>query len=203
MIPIRWEDDTAIFNLSQIDMYGEPDYFGYTKYIVLDNVVNYVVDYKMSIERKLRPVHRYNRVDRFRFTLAQLLGAKGNVPKEILAIVQDSKADSWSDIRYVLKKNDYSRYYNRIPVICHRLGIKPPIYIKWDNALYHKMCTKFLCIQERYRTLNVNRKYFPSIRFIALKILEMFGATFEDGFKFIRTKRKLDALDDIWNQVVI
>ena len=44
-----------------------------------------------------------------------------------------------------------------------------------------------------------SRKYFPSLKFIAVKLLEKHGIKCNFDIPFIRTKRKQKALDIVWS----
>lgn len=83
--------------------------------------------------KRIRPVHRYNRVERFEFVLGQLLGLRGHVPEEIVEMCEEVDRDKrvvWDSVRGVLKANGKRKYYNRIPGIIWRLG-KPRSGLRW------------------------------------------------------------------------
>ena len=186
MNPVRWESQLAVFTTTQVDMYGPPDYFGYDKFIVVnDNESPMVMDYNMGINKlalasnlwleigmtheKLRPVHRYSRVERFSRTLAQLLKLKGNVPHTVVALM--SGCEDWESIRTVLKKTGNNKYYNCIPVIMERLKLPEPITLNVTNTLFLKMVNDFEKFQAEFEELETRPKYFPSLRYIAFKVL--------------------------------
>lgn len=198
MLPYKYENEIPFFKKHDCDIYGMPDYYGYSDYRVIDNEQTYVVDFTMECERKLRPIHRYKRSERFTFILAQLLGLRGDIDTEILYYCKECK--SWDDIRKVLKSLNKSRLCNRIPYIMKYLKLEPPIKIEINNLLFNKIEHDFLRVQENFKRINffLDRKYFPSLRYIACKLLEKHGAKINKNIKFIRTRHKLDALDKIW-----
>jgi len=198
------EGEVAVFTTSMIDLYGPPDYFGYDKFIVVsDNESPFVLDYEMQHgnngREKLRPIHRYNRVERFTKILGQLLGVKGVIPTTVFALVKD--CTSWDDIRSVLKRNGNKQYYNLIPTIMKKLGLQPPIMIELDNTLFLKMVNDFMIFQDRYIQMETTQKYFPSLRYIAFKILQDNYADF-DSVLFIRTPRVEKKLEAIWDSIM-
>lgn len=199
MIPHSEENGTLVFLKSSCDLYGMPDLYGYTNYIVIDNVQEYVTDYKMGEDRKLRPIHRYNRKDRFVFILCQLLGLRGFVPDEIVEECRGCR--SWEEIRKVLKSLKKSKYYNRIPFIMKRLGLPQPVSLDITNDMFRMIVDDFLTIQFKIDTMNTGRKYFPSLRYIAIKLIESYGG--ECNVEFIRTKRKFVSLNTLWAKISI
>jgi hypothetical protein len=44
------------------------------------------------------------------------------------------------------------------------------------------------------------RKYFPNLRFVALKLIEKYGGKFNLKIPFIRTRRKFKILEKIINE---
>jgi hypothetical protein len=64
------------------------------------------MDWKMSIERPMRPIHRYSRVERFTNTLAQLIACRGKVPKDLITEIKkvgftDNPDLIWNQIRAI------------------------------------------------------------------------------------------------------
>lgn len=198
------EGSTAVFTTSQIDLYGFPEYYGYTDYLVIsDNECPMVMDYAMEqggdTRGKLRPVHRYNRTERFTRILAQLLGLKTTVPSHLLAHM--GECTCWEDVRQVLKQQGASRYYNCVPSIMVQLGLERPITLAVDNTLFLKMVNDFQLFQAQYARQTHASKYFPSLRYIAFKIMQDNNAEFND-VQFIRTRRIEDKLDKIWENIM-
>ena len=60
MNPIRYDGTVAVFNVEDVDLWGEPCYFGYEDYIVvssLDYERPLTADYKFELDReRARPV---------------------------------------------------------------------------------------------------------------------------------------------------
>ena len=194
MIPHGEENGVLVFLKSDCDLYGMPFHYGYESYLVIDNVQEYVTDYGMALERKLRPIHRYNRKDRFVFILGQLLGLRGDVDQETLQKCE--YCTCWEEIRKVLKSIKKSKLYNRIPFIMKYLGLKSPVKLEINNTLFRQIIDDFLVLQNNFKELKSTRKYFPSLRFIAIKLIETYGGSCD--INYIRTKRKLSDLNYIW-----
>jgi len=49
----------------------------------------------------------------------------------------------------------------------------------------------------------MGRIYFPSLRFVAFKLLEMYNVKFEYSIPFARTPRKLQAMEKIWGYLLL
>lgn len=208
--PIRFEGDMPVFTSEQINDYGLPDLYGYHNYEVIElehTAHPLVTDFKFICERERpRPIHRYNRIERFEFILAQLLGRRGDVPDVVIRMMGYVNKDTqcvWNSVRSILKHYKQRKYYNRIPTIILKLGLGP--VFTWDRSqqTYDQIIKDFKILHNVFeyqpKRQQWNRKYFPSLRFVAVKLLERYGATCNFKVDFIRTKRKRKALGDIWN----
>ncbi len=203
--PIRFDDKVAIFDTDQIDLFGPPELYGYTNYQVIESSAHMVADWSFEQGReRARPIHRYNRVERFEFTLAQLLGLRGDIPYYVMAVMEyaDKTPDKcYNSIRSILKHYKFRKYYNRIPQIMFRLGLGN--VFEWDrtDTTYRAIVNDFRKLQalfEQKKKFEWKRKYFPPLRFIAIKLIERYGGKCNFDINFIRTKRKQKSLGDIW-----
>lgn len=207
MKPIRMEGDVAVFSTRDVDDYGFPEIYGYDKYIIIESRGNFVTDYKMEHEYDLRPIHRYSRIARFKSTLFQLLGDRGAVEPQAYVMVQSylnpASKNLWNDTRKILKHYKMRHCYNRIPKILEKLGhgrlYNPITCEQIDNIVndFLSLSTKF-----DYSKQKLARSYFPSIRFIALKLLELHQITPNYKVPFVRTERKSKALNEVWDTLV-
>ena len=80
--PIRFDDDQVpVYTSQQIDLFGLPDHWGIVVYRVIElreDAAPFVMDFKMERDRnRLRPIHRYSRVERFESILYQLIACRG------------------------------------------------------------------------------------------------------------------------------
>lgn len=210
MHPIRYEGDTAVFSSDQLDIFGEPDLYGYDNYIVIqsrNNLSPTELDWssQQTYQGNQRPIHRYKRVERFEYVLAQLLGQRGQVPDEIFTLMANVDRDPnkcWDSARSLLKKHRLTRYYQRIPSILYKLGIGKTI--DWDESqeTYAEIIDEFKSMNYHFEKLNStygwNRKYFPNLRYIASKLLTKRGFKVNFKVNFIRTSRKNKRLAELW-----
>lgn len=204
MLPIGYDanDSTLpLFTTSQIDDYGLPLFWGYDRYLVVEtrDDTKYVTDFKMEQEMYRRPIHRYNRRERFYHTLTYLLGDRGKVPPTVLLICNIYAEPTWEGVRKVLKEYKWRVYYNRIPFILQHMVGKQMAQVKaeqyraimadfdWFHAWFEQ--NKFL----------MDRKYFPNMKFIALKLMDRHGIVTTHPIPGARTKRKTKELEEIWD----
>ena len=209
--PIRIENYIPVYDSQQYDMYGSPENWGISSFLIIETQESsrpMVTDYKMEMERRgaLRPVHHYSRIERFENVLYQLLGCRGIVPKFIIEHIQSTGYDKdpdfiWDSIRTILKNKKWSLYYNRIPIIIQIIGYNRKIDFGDSNEFLENVVTDFKMISSRYEQLksSIGRSYFPSLRFIAFKLIIKHGATFQYRIPYIRTPRKIDLLEGIWS----
>jgi hypothetical protein len=208
--PHRMEGPIPVFTSEQINDYGPPELYGFTNYQVIElecTAHPRVADYQFERDRERpRPIHRYNRIERFEFILAQLLGRRGDIPDTVMGMMHYLNKDKdkvWNSARSILKHYKQRKYYNRIPTIFLKLGLGP--LFEWDRTqiTYDKILCDFKILHNVFeycqKRKKWNRKYFPSLRFVAVKLLEKYGATCQFKVDFIRTKRKRKALGDLWN----
>lgn len=208
MLPSRIDPDgTNVFTSDQVDDYGDPCLYGYTKYIVIESRnLHYVTDYHFEQERLWVPVHRYDRVARFKHTLLTLLGEKNNIPTQVLAVVKtflkDDK-DIWNDTRRILKHYKFSKFYNQIPSILRLIGY-PRCFPQITANKLEDILNDFKIFVSKYDQLKqkFKRNYFPNLRYIALKLLELHSIKSIYNIPFIRTKRKNKVLNMIWDTVI-
>jgi hypothetical protein len=206
MNPIRYEDGTAVFTKSQVDNYGMPYYFGYDDYIVLDNgEPEYLLDWKAMAERDYRPIHRYSRIARFKTVLLNILGDRSNVPDQIITIVKTylgQSNDPWNDTRRILKSMKQQRYYNSISTILQRAGYARNLP-RLSSKEIEGIMNDYMLVNDRFQKHkhNYNRKYFPNMKFVVLKILAIRGYKPKYKIPLARTERKLMALEQLWNDL--
>lgn len=213
MDPIKFEDDMPVYTLDQVHMYGEPYLWGIEAYLVISTFENErppAQDWKFEQERmgSLRPIHRYVRQKRFESTLYQLLGYRGHVPRDLINLLEISGFDQnplyiWESIRKFLKDNQFGNiYYNRIPTIIQMLGLNIRINIKDNSKFITDIIDEFKVANYKFEQLKIKPKYFPNMRYIALKFLKKNGADFQFHIPLIRTKRKLGPLEEIWDKII-
>jgi hypothetical protein len=155
-----------------------------------------------------RPIHRYIRQKRFEYTLYQLLGYRGFVPRELVDLLEETGYDPrpryiWESIRTFIKKFKFGNiYYNRIPTIIQMLDLNLRINIQDNSRFITDIIDEFKIANYKFEQLPIKPKYFPNMRYIALKFLEKNGADFQFYIPLIRTKRKLQPLEEIWEKII-
>ena len=161
------------------------------------------VDHKMNMKK----FHRYSRKTRFKSILYQLLGISGECPREVLRLVRRSLPSTvkptkiWNNVRAILKQNKLRKYYNRIPQIIRQITTK-----KLGGLTYHKVESilhDFFVFDYQFnQTLKLawKRKYFPNLRFIALKLMFKYNIKYPYYVPLIRTARKRKYLDNLFTQ---
>jgi hypothetical protein len=113
-------------------------------------------------------------------------------------VLTKSEAFCRDQIRAILKQRKGRKYYNRIPMILEILGFQKVGVDK--NTLVREIIDDFRIISGRFneRKERLGRVYFPSLRFIAFRLLEMHGVKFGYKVPFARTPRKLKAMEATW-----
>ena len=209
--PLRFEDYIPVYTSDQIEIYGLPDNWGVFYYTVIETRESahpQIIDFALTSDRRgsLRPIHRYSRLERFESVLYQLIGARGKVPKRIINYINlvgynKSPELLWESIRRILKEKGWRLYYNRIPTILQLLGESKTINFQDQALLISEIVNDFRKLSASFDRRPGTRKYFPNLRFIALKLLEAHGAVFEYMIPFIRTPRKIATMESVWREL--
>lgn len=208
MKPIRHDPDgVPVFSSRDVDDYGLPEHYGYEIYRVVESRdLNIGSDYKLEHERDWYAIHRYDREARFKVTLLNLLGERAKIPDNVLTIVKTflnpDSTDLWNDTRKILKHYKFRKHYDQIPAIIYKL---------YNKRLFpQQTAEKILFITRDFKALVArydqtkhlyNRKYFPNMRFIALKLLELHSVFPLYHVPFVRTMRKNKLLTSLWNDL--
>jgi hypothetical protein len=202
-------DGVPVFTNLQIDDYGMPEHWGFDIYRVVESrEANLVTDYKMEQEMYFRKIHRYSRIARFKVCLFNILGDRGIIPPHILVMVKtylkpDSK-DKWNDTRKLLKHYQQRKYYDQIPSIlkCLKYGRCFPTL---NSLQFESIINDFMFLSDKFdRTKqDYDRRYFPNIRFIVLKLLESHEIKPIYPIPLVRTSRKMKSLQELWTNLLI
>ncbi len=249
-VPIDYTtDNVAIFTTDQVDKWGTPEEQGFrNRYIVTQGMPQYETSFNFSRQREApRKIHRYSRIERFRFIFNQLCGIGPDVPQKVLEKLridhtsyepyfnakdrsilrsmstgnnnesiygyieksftgtdnnfsQIPRPEIWEYIRNLLKENGLAKYYNRIPAI---LGVAG--YNKGQCKIPYEA---YAAIIDDFRRLDyifpkikksINRAYFPSLRYVAYRLMLKHNVTTDWYFTVIRTRHKHAELDLIYS----
>lgn len=209
MKPIRYDKDVPVFTTRDIDDYGFPELHGYTNYIVVESrELNLVTDFKMEQECDFRPIHRYSRLARFKKTLLNILGERGNVPSQIMTLVKTYlnplSTDKWNDVRRILKHYGQRKYYDNIPFIVRNLSLGR-CFVQLNADHIANIVRDFQHLSTRYEQIKhtFKRRYFPNIRFVTLKLLELHSVKPIYKVPLLRTSRKRKVLLNLWEQLLV
>jgi hypothetical protein len=153
--------------------------------------------------------YAYKRINHFREILAQFQAKETTqIPDEVIEnINQQIKKEriKLSQItnkraKEILKKLGYNKYYEHIPFIKDRLGIKPPIM---SSELEDTLCNLFMEIQGPYA------KYCPDYRvnflnyyYTVYKLCELLDQQqFLPYFPMLKDREKRIEQDEIWRNI--
>jgi hypothetical protein len=108
----------------------------------------------------------------------------------------------WETVREALKENNYHIYYNRIPAIL--AGLSMLDYKNFNNA------GKFANIVKDFERMHkvfyeirdtLQRKYFPSLRYVALRLMDKHGVKMPIEIPLTRTTPKKAELGEIYETI--
>lgn len=174
--------------------------------------VKYLVDSEKSSYKeppKELCFYAYKRINHFREILAQfqakettqipdevLNNIKLQIKKERITLEQITNKKA----KDILKKLGYNKYYEHIPFIKDKLGIKPPIM---TPELEESLCNLFMEIQAPYaKYCPDDRVNFLNYYYTIYKLCELLDQTqFLDYFPMLKDREKRIEQDDIWRQI--
>jgi len=202
--PIRVTKNVPEYSSSDIEIYGLPDHYGVQDYLIIESYEKQMVlEYQDEIDlaRDGVYIHRYDRIERFTTILFQLLGlSRVSIPDDVIRVIKNSMYREhasyiYNDIRDILRRYGYAKYYNRIPCILKIL--KFPLQIKYKQEMIFAVQRDFKKLHETFeetkKELDVD--YFPSMRYVALYLMERNGFLFEYHIPKARVKKIHEKLD--------
>jgi hypothetical protein len=153
--------------------------------------------------------YAYKRINHFKEILAQFQGKettqipedvieniKLQIKKERIEINQITNAKT----KEILKKLGYNKYYEHIPFIKDKLGIKPPIM---SPELEETLCNLFIELQAPYsKFCPYHRVNFLNYYYTAYKLCELLGQTkYLEHFPMLKDPEKRMEQDVIWKKI--
>tara|TARA_Y100001970_G_C14211561_1_gene847245 strand:- start:183 stop:1298 length:1116 start_codon:yes stop_codon:yes gene_type:complete len=153
--------------------------------------------------------YAYKRINHFREILAQfqakettqippqvITDIKSQIKKERITIQQLTNKKA----KDILKKLGYNKYYEHIPFIKDKLGIKPPIM---STELEDTLCNLFLEIQKPYsKNCPDDRVNFLNYYYVLYKMCELLGEDkFLPFFPMLKDPVKRIEQDEIWKKI--
>ena len=188
------------------------DYEGIMVCNLCSNSIKYLVENeKPSYKEPPKEVcfYAYKRINHFREILAQFQAKETTqIPDEVIDNIINQIKKERIDLsqmtnkrtKEILKKLGYNKYYEHIPFIKDKLGIKPPIM---SSELETMLCNLFMDIQAPYA------KYCPDYRvnflnyyYTVYKLCELLNQHhFLPYFPMLKDREKRIEQDEIWKKI--
>jgi len=155
--------------------------------------------------------YAYKRINHFKEILAQFQGKettqipldvieniKLQIKKERIELPQITNAKT----KEILKKLGYNKYYEHIPFIKDKLGIKPPIM---SPELEETLCNLFVELQSPYsKFCPDDRVNFLNYYYTAYKLCELLGEEqYLSFFPMLKDPEKRMEQDEIWKKICL
>ena len=153
--------------------------------------------------------YAYKRINHFKEILAQFQGKETTqIPSEVVESIKlqikkeriDLSQISNNKTKEILKKLGYNKYYEHIPFIKDKLGIKPPIM---PPELEDTLCNLFIELQSPYsKFCPDDRVNFLNYYYTAYKLCELLGETqYLEHFPMLKDREKRIEQDTIWRKI--
>jgi DNA-directed RNA polymerase subunit RPC12/RpoP len=153
--------------------------------------------------------YAYKRINHFREILAQFQAKEStqiddevieNIKKQVKKERLCKEQLTNNKTKLILKKLGYNKYYEHIPFIKEKLGIKPPtMSIELENTL----CNLFMDIQAPYSKYCPNeRQNFLNYYYVLYKMCELLGHDeYLEHFYMLKDPVKRMEQDIIWKKI--
>ena len=153
--------------------------------------------------------YAYKRINHFREILAQFQAKETTqIPDEVLINIKNQikkeriTLESMTNLKAkdILKKLGYNKYYEHIPFIKDKLGIKPPVM---SQELEETLCNLFMDIQKPYsKHCPDDRVNFLNYYYVLYKMCELLGEeVFLPFFPMLKDPVKRIEQDEIWKKI--
>ena len=176
-----------------------------------NQIIHLVENEKISYKEPPKEVcfYAYKRINHFREILAQFQAKESTqIPDEIIDNIKKQIKKERINLntitnkktKEILKKFGYNKYYEHIPFIKDKLGIKPPIM---TPDLEDKLCSLFMEIQRPYaKYCPDDRVNFLNYYYTIYKLCELLEETkFLPYFPMLKDREKQIEQDDIWKKI--
>lgn len=155
--------------------------------------------------------YAYKRINHFKEILAQFQGKettqipldvieniKLQIKKERIELTQITNIKT----KEILKKLGYNKYYEHIPFIKDKLGIKPPVM---SPELEETLCNLFIELQSPYsKYCPDDRVNFLNYYYTAYKLCELLGEEqYLQHFPMLKDPEKRMEQDEIWKKICL
>ena len=153
--------------------------------------------------------YAYKRINHFREILAQFQAKETTqIPEEVIDNIKKQikkerltlKNMDNKKAKDILKKLGYNKYYEHIPFIKDKLGIKPPVM---RPELEDKLCNLFMEIQKPYsKHCPDSRVNFLNYYYVLYKMCELLDEhSFLPYFPMLKDPVKRIEQDEIWKKI--
>jgi len=153
--------------------------------------------------------YAYKRINHFKEILSQFQGKETTqIPKEVIENIKLQIKKERMEIsqitnaktKEILKKLGYNKYYEHIPFIKDKLGIKPPVM---SVELEETLCNLFIELQTPYsKNCPNDRVNFLNYYYTAYKLCELLGETqYLPFLPMLKDKEKRIEQDEIWKRI--
>ncbi len=153
--------------------------------------------------------YAYKRINHFREILAQFQAKETTeIPEKVICDIKlqlkkeriTLKHLTNSKAKDILKKLGYNKYYEHIPFIKDKLGIRPPIM---SQELEDKLCNLFMDIQKPYaKHCPDDRVNFLNYYYVLYKMCELLDErVFLPFFPMLKDPIKRIEQDEIWKKI--
>jgi hypothetical protein len=153
--------------------------------------------------------YAYKRINHFKEILAQFQGKETTqIPPDVIENIKlqikkeriEIEQITNSKTKEILKKLGYNKYYEHIPFIKDKLGIKPPIM---SPELEETLCNLFIELQSPYsKYCPDDRVNFLNYYYTAYKLCELLGEEkYLPFFPMLKDKEKRIEQDVIWKKI--
>ena len=177
--------------------------FGYSKFFIENDKVSY------KDPPKEVSFYTYKRINHLKEIIAQFQAKESTkIPEHIFdKIKQQIKKEriNHKDLtnektKEILKNLGYNKYYEHIPFIKDKLGIKPPVM---SNELENLLCNLFIEIQKPYsKYCPPDRVNFLNYYYTIYKLCELLGHyEFLQYFPMLKDREKRIEQDLIWKKI--
>ena len=155
--------------------------------------------------------YAYKRINHFKEILAQFQGKETTqIPHDVIENIKlqikkeriDLSQITNTKTKEILKKLGYNKYYEHIPFIKDKLGIKPPIM---SPELEETLCNLFIELQSPYsKYCPDDRVNFLNYYYTAYKLCELLGEEqYLQHFPMLKDPEKRMEQDEIWKKICI
>jgi hypothetical protein len=155
--------------------------------------------------------YAYKRINHFKEILAQFQGKETTqIPLDVIENIKIQIKKERIDLsqitniktKEILKKLGYNKYYEHIPFIKDKLGIKPPIM---SPELEETLCNLFIELQAPYsKYCPDDRVNFLNYYYTAYKLCELLGEEdYLEHFPMLKDPEKRMEQDEIWKKICL